>query len=71
MKNYHNIEPSAFRRGEYVGYADGAWRIRKENGQWLAMHSRSSASFYVPTLRDVSIFLDNHITVPNRVTEHV
>ena len=71
MKNYHNIEPSAFRRGEYVGYADGAWRIRKENGQWLAMHSRSNVMFYAPTLRDISICLDKHVTVPSLLTEFV
>lgn len=29
-KYYHNIEPSAFHRGEYVGYGGGAvWRIRR------------------------------------------
>lgn len=34
------IEKSAFRRGEYVGYAHGPWEIRKSNssyGNWLAV----------------------------------
>lgn len=40
MKNYHNIEKSAFRHGEYVGYGGGkVWRISKSNssfGNWYA-----------------------------------
>lgn len=41
MKNYLNIEKSAFRPGEYVGYSNGAWLIRKTNssyGNWSARH---------------------------------
>lgn len=33
------IEKSAFRKGEYVGYAHGVWTIRKTNssyGRWVA-----------------------------------
>lgn len=30
----HNIEKSGFRKGEYVGYANGVWRIRKLPGGW-------------------------------------
>jgi len=37
---YSNIEKSAFRRGEYVGYAAGCvWRIQRCNssyGNWYA-----------------------------------
>ena len=37
---YHNIEKSAFRRGEYVGYGGGkVWHIRKAStsyGTWAA-----------------------------------
>lgn len=37
----HNIEKSAFRRGEYVGYGAGyVWRIRRTNssfGNWVAV----------------------------------
>jgi hypothetical protein len=40
VKNYQNIEKSAFHKGEYVGYALGTvWRIRKTNsvyGSWIA-----------------------------------
>jgi hypothetical protein len=37
MSMPHNIEKSAFRRGEYVGYGSGhVWRIRKEGDLWLA-----------------------------------
>jgi hypothetical protein len=40
MKNYHNIEKSAFRKGEYVGYSNGkVYRITKSNssfGNWHA-----------------------------------
>ena len=34
-----NIEPSAFRQGDYIGYpasGPGIFRIRKRNGKWLA-----------------------------------
>lgn len=38
MKSFHNIEKSAFRRFEYVGYAAGrVFRIRKSGfGYWEA-----------------------------------
>ena len=40
MKNYCNIEKSAFRKGEYVGYCEGkVYHIRKTNssfGTWFA-----------------------------------
>ncbi len=39
MRNLHNIEKSAFRKGEYVGYANGVWHISKSNsssGTWFA-----------------------------------
>jgi hypothetical protein len=40
MKNYPNIEKSAFRKGEYVGYCEGhIYHIRKTNssfGTWFA-----------------------------------
>jgi hypothetical protein len=33
----HNIEKSAFRRGEYVGYGGGyVWRIMKHDSGWYA-----------------------------------
>lgn len=45
MKNYPNIEKSAFRRGEYVGYANGkVFHVSKSNssfGNWFA-HNRDN-----------------------------
>ena len=42
MKNYPNIEKSAFRKGEYVGYCEGKiYRISKSNssfGTWFAFN---------------------------------
>lgn len=41
MRNLSNIEKSAFKRNEYVGYANGVWIIRKTNssyGNWSARH---------------------------------
>ena len=35
MKNLHNIEKSAFRKGEYIGYAKGkVWHITKTNSTY-------------------------------------
>jgi hypothetical protein len=40
MKNYHNIDKSAFRKGEYIGYCEGKiYHISKSNssyGTWFA-----------------------------------
>jgi len=39
MPSCINIERSAFRKGEYVGYAHGVWTITKTNstyGNWIA-----------------------------------
>jgi hypothetical protein len=40
MKNYHNIDKSAFRKGEYIGYCEGRiFHISKSNssfGTWFA-----------------------------------
>jgi hypothetical protein len=45
MKNYTNIEKSAFRKGEYVGYSNGkVFKIKKSNstyGNWFA-HNRDN-----------------------------
>lgn len=45
MKNYPNIEKSAFRKGEYVGYSNGmVYHIKKSNssfGNWFA-HNRDN-----------------------------
>ena len=43
----HNIEKSAFRHGEYIGYGGGkVWRIRKTNstyGNWIARDQNDNA----------------------------
>jgi hypothetical protein len=40
MKSYTNIEKSAFRLGEYIGYSNGkVYHVRKSNssyGNWFA-----------------------------------
>ena len=45
MKSFPNIEKSAFRKGEYVGYSNGkVFRITKTNssyGTWAA-HNRDN-----------------------------
>lgn len=50
MKNFTNIEKSGFRKGEYVGYANGdLFFIRKSTssfGNWQAQ-SRENPSHYI------------------------
>lgn len=42
MKAYLNIERSAFRRGEYVGYGGGkVWRITKSNSSFGTWHAHN------------------------------
>jgi hypothetical protein len=45
MKNYPNIDKSAFRKGEYVGYSEGKiYHISRSNssyGNWFA-HNRDN-----------------------------
>lgn len=59
MKSMHNVEKSVFRKGEYVGYADGAWRIVKVGKLWRAVHQNGKHwSVKAKTLEDVSKSLD-------------
>lgn len=65
MKNYHNIEKSAFPTRQYVGYsADGrSWRITGRSGYWTATANltRQGACNLVcgyPLLSDISRLLD-------------
>lgn len=55
---YHNIEKSAFRRGEYVGYADGVWSITKNersSEKWLAVKRDGPVNIlYADTLKELS-----------------
>ena len=66
----HNIEKSAFRRGEYVGYAAGyVFRVERSSssfGNWQARLARfnpvnprlSNRIFYAFTLSDMGDRLD-------------
>lgn len=61
----HNIEKSAFRKGEYVGYANGVWLIRKTNssfGNWSARHRDDPRQplIFAMRLADLSAKLDDH-----------
>lgn len=50
-----NVEKSAFRKGEYVGYAGGVWRIARNGRGWIAR--KDGASFTRGTLRAISAAL--------------
>lgn len=66
----HNIEKSAFNRGEYVGYAAGyvfrVTRAKSSFGNWHAQLARynpvnpqlSNRNFYAFTLTDLGAKLD-------------
>lgn len=58
MRSLPNIEPSAFRRGEYVGYCDGARPIRRYGAGWRAMVPTHRTGTLEPmvarTLRELS-----------------
>jgi hypothetical protein len=65
MKSLVNIEKSAFHEGEYIGYAQGIWIIRKTNspeGNWLARHrdDNSMPLLYGLTLEEISKKLTNY-----------
>jgi hypothetical protein len=58
MKNLENIEKSSFRKGEYVGYANGVWAIRRANtsyGNWSAeKRDERNVRIYAHTLEQMS-----------------
>jgi hypothetical protein len=55
----YNIEKSAFKRGEYVGYSDGVWRIFKWNATTWRAVKRDGGGDYIdaPTLSKLSELL--------------
>lgn len=62
MNSYPNIEKSAFRRGEYVGYARGVWRITGRHGDWRAIPNGGGdgrAPIMASTLAEISAELAN------------
>lgn len=57
MAGFHasNIEPSATRAGEYVGYAHGVWRIKRgETGSWNARKMDGQGYIFTRTLREMN-----------------
>ncbi len=50
MKNLTNIEKSAFRKGEHVGYADGVWAITRSNSSYGNWAARKRDDQRAPTL---------------------
>jgi hypothetical protein len=55
----YNIEKSIFRKGEYVGYGNGAWRIVRNSKQWLACDSAHDRPMLrARTLRELSALLE-------------
>ena len=63
MQNLHNIEKSAFRAGEYVGYCKGVWIIRPSTssyGRWVARSrdDRNAPTLFAWRLADMSAKLD-------------
>ena len=67
MKSLLNINKSAFRPGEYVGYAPGlVFRIRREGSSaWIAYArggaARGTLTLRAPTLALLSVALENVI----------
>lgn len=60
MRNFHNIEKSSFRAGEYVGYFDGPWRIIKHGKLWRCIHNQGKYwSVEATTLSELSKLLEN------------
>lgn len=61
MPSLHNIERSAIRRFEYVGYGGGlAWRVRKDGcGSWEALPPGAEHTYMrAPTLARLSAKLE-------------
>jgi hypothetical protein len=62
MTNLTNIEKSAFRKGEYTGYACGlVWHIRKDGREWIATAQGTGLRRIAPTLALLSVALENVI----------
>lgn len=60
MRNLHNIEKSAFRRGEYVGYGGGlVFHIRRDGRDWFAIAQGTSIRIVRPSLALLSVALEN------------
>lgn len=60
---HHRIEKSGFHAGEYVGYCDGVWKIKKSSGLWEARKADGSDYFRASTLDSVGKGLDERANV--------
>lgn len=50
----HAIEKSKFRHGQYVGYCNGVWHIRRNDGGWRATKRDGEfETFFCRTLREI------------------
>lgn len=70
MRNYTRIEKSATHKGEYVGYCNGVWRIKKWGKEWMATKQdalNKIPSIYVDTLKQ----LQDKFDAMAKVTEGV
>lgn len=54
MKNLPNIERSGFHRGQYVGYANGPWHIRRDGTIWRATRRTNTAPLDILTARTLT-----------------
>lgn len=56
MRDLLNVEKSAFHPGEYVGYAHGVWRIKRDGAGWIARHRDDTRrpSIYARKLETIS-----------------
>jgi hypothetical protein len=60
------IEKSGFRSGEYVGYCDGAWRIRKvAPNLWQATKQNGADTFRASSLDAIGNGLDQRANLVN------
>jgi hypothetical protein len=69
-RHHHNIEPSAFKRGAYVGYGGGTtWRITKGglSGDWVAVPvagHMDRITLRAPLLREMPVALEQLPRLP-------
>lgn len=50
---HNRIEKSGFRAGEYAGYCDGPWRIRRVSGLWEARKNDGADYFRASTFEKI------------------
>lgn len=59
---HNRIEKSGFHAGEYVGYMDGAWRVKKVGNLWEARKADGSDYFRASSLEKIGTGLDQRAT---------